>query len=120
MHLGVALIARAQSSEVVQVREAALDDPPLNTEPGAVFGAPPGDDGLDPARPQQPTVLVVVVAAIGQDEVGLLARPAGFASHRRGMQQVEQRQQLGDVVAVTAGQRDRQRDAGGIDEQVVL
>ena len=36
------------------------------------------------------------------------------------MQVVEQRQQLGDVVAVAAGQRDGERDAGGVDEQVVL
>jgi hypothetical protein len=36
------------------------------------------------------------------------------------VQLIEQRQQLGDVVAVAAGQRNAQRDAGGIDEQVVL
>jgi hypothetical protein len=32
----------------------------------------------------------------------------------------DQRQQLGDVVAVPAGQADRQRDAAGVDEQMVL
>jgi hypothetical protein len=32
------------------------------------------------------------------------------------VQVVQQREQLGDVVAVAAGQRDGQRDAGGIDQ----
>jgi hypothetical protein len=36
------------------------------------------------------------------------------------VQLIEQRQQLGDVVAVGAGQRNGQRDAAGVDERVVL
>jgi hypothetical protein len=36
------------------------------------------------------------------------------------VQLIEQRQQLRNVVAVAAGQCDGQRDAGGIDQQVVL
>jgi hypothetical protein len=36
------------------------------------------------------------------------------------VQLIEQRQQLGDVVAVAASQRNGQRDAAGVDEQVVL
>jgi len=36
------------------------------------------------------------------------------------VQRVEQRHQLGDVVAVAAGQRDGQRDTRGVDEQMVL
>jgi hypothetical protein len=65
-------------------------------------------------------VFVVVVAAIGEKQVGLLARPSALASDRPGVEIVQQRQELGDVVAVAAGQRDGQRDARGIDEQVVL
>jgi len=36
------------------------------------------------------------------------------------VQQLEQRNQLRDVVAVAAGERDDERDARGVDEQVVL
>jgi hypothetical protein len=36
------------------------------------------------------------------------------------MEIVQQRQQLSDVVAVAAGQCDRQRDPGRVDEQMVL
>jgi len=36
------------------------------------------------------------------------------------MEVVEQRQQLRHVVAVAAGQRDGERDAGRVDEQMVF
>jgi hypothetical protein len=58
----------------------------------------------------------VVTAAVGDHQVGLLARPAGPASDRPKVQIVHQWQQLGDVVAVAAGQRDGERDPGGVDE----
>jgi hypothetical protein len=104
----------------VQVREAALDDPSLASEPGSVRDATLGDDRLDPPRPEQPAVLDEVIAAVGQHGVGFLARAADLAGHRPGGEVIEQRQQLGDVVAVAAGQRDGQRNAGRVDQQVVL
>jgi hypothetical protein len=36
------------------------------------------------------------------------------------VQILEQRDQLGDVVAVATGEGDRKRDAAGVDEQMVL
>jgi hypothetical protein len=36
------------------------------------------------------------------------------------VQILDQRQQLGDIVAVPAGQRDREWDAARIDQQMVL
>ena len=105
---------------MVQVREAAFDDPALAPEPGAVRGVAAGDDWRDAARPEDAPVLQEVIAAIAQQPVGLLAWPAAFALDRPGVQLVEQRDELGDVVAVAGGQRDGQRDAGRIDEQVVL
>ena len=79
-----------------------------------------GDHWLDAARPQQPTVLVVVVAAIGEQQVGLLTRSAWLAGDRSGVEVIEQRQQLCDVVAVAAGQCDGEWDAGRVDEQMVF
>lgn len=120
MHLGVSFVADPEAAEVVQVREAAFDDPAPGAQPGAVLDAAPGDDRFDAARPQQPAVLVVVIAAVGQHDVGLLARAAELAGDRSGAQVVEQRQELGDIVAVAAGQRDRQRDPGRVDQEMVL
>jgi len=79
-----------------------------------------GDDRLDPACPEQPAVLVVVIAAVSEHDIGLLPRPPRFAADRPGVQEIEQREQLGDVVAVGAGQRDRERDPGAVDQEVVL
>ena len=84
--LGIALIADPQAPEVVQVRKAALDDPAVATESGAVLGATPGDHRLDVALRQQSAVLVVVIAAIGDHGVGLLTRPADLPSDRPGVQ----------------------------------
>jgi len=36
------------------------------------------------------------------------------------VQPIEQRQQLGDVVAVAAGQRERERNTRRVDQEVVL
>lgn len=120
MDLGVAFVADPQPAEVVQVREAALDDPALFAQAGAMRHAPACDEVPDVAGAQDPAVLVVVVATIGQQGIGLLPWPADFPGDRSGVQLVQQRQQLGDVVAVSARQGDGERDAVGVDEQVVL
>jgi hypothetical protein len=77
-----------------------------------------GDARADAAGAEQTSVLVDVVAAVGEQLAGLASRPATPSADRR--YRIEQRQQLGDVVAVPAGQRDRERDAVGFDDQVVL
>lgn len=120
MDLGVAFVAGSEAAEVVQVREAAFDDPAFAAEVGAVLDAALGDDGFDPARPEQSAVLVVVIAAIGEEAVGLAPRATWLAGDRPGVQALEQRDQLRDVVAIAAGQRDRERNARGVDEKVVL
>jgi hypothetical protein len=62
----------------------------------------------------------VVIAAISEQQVGFLAGPADLPGDRPGVQIVEQRQQLGDVVAVAGGQRDGQRDTSRVDQQMVF
>ena len=98
------------------MREAALNNPAFSSEPGAVLGTAAGDHGLDPAGPQQPAVLVVVITAIGDHDVRLLAWSSSLASDRPGMEIVQQRQQLGDVVAVAGAQRDRERNTARVNE----
>ena len=118
--VGVAFVAGSEAAEVVEVGEGAFDDPALAAQAGAVRDAAFGDHGFDAAGPEQPAVLVEVIAAVGQDEVGLGPGSTDLAGDRPGAQLVKQRDQLGDVVAVSAGQRDGERDAAGVDEQVVL
>ena len=62
----------------------------------------------------------MVVATIAEDDVGFLARTADLARDGPRVQVFKQRDELGDVVAVAARERDGERDAGRIDQEVVL
>ena len=118
MDLVAAVVADEQSFELVQPGEGALDDPADAAEPGAVLGLAAGDLGLDPSGAEFAPVLVVVVAAVGGDPLGSAARAADLAAHRRDA--FDERDQLGDVVAVAAGDRPGERDPGRVYEKVML
>jgi hypothetical protein len=118
VEVGSAFVAGAQPLEGVQPREPALDDPAGLTQSGAVRDTAAGDARGDAAGAQQAAVLVVVVATVGVDLAGLAAGSSAAAANRR--YGVDQRDQLGDVVAVAAGEGDRERDAAGVADQVVL
>ena len=70
----MALIARAQPTQVVQPGEGSLHNPALFAESRAVLGAAPGDHGLHTTAAQLTTVLVVVIAAVGEQPLGTPAR----------------------------------------------
>ena len=76
------------------------------------------DGGFDATAPELAAVLVVVIAAVGEQLVGALARSAGLALDRG--EPVDEGQQLGDVVAVAAGERGGEWDPGRVGQQVVL
>jgi hypothetical protein len=116
--VGAAFVADEQPFELVQPGEAALDDPAVAAEAGAVLGLAAGDLGFDPALPEQPAVLVVVVAAVGAQPLWPPTRSTDDAAHAR--HGVDQRDQLGDVVAVAAREREGKRESARIDEEVVL
>jgi len=120
VNCGVAFVADAQTAKVVQVRKAALNDPALGSQPRAVPCPPAADDRCDPTGPQQAAVLVMVIASVREEAVGFLAGAAALAGDGPGMQVIEQRDQLGDVVAIAGGERNGKRDAGRIDQQMVF
>jgi hypothetical protein len=102
----------------VEPGEGAFDDPAVAAEAGAVFGLAPRDDRLDASLPDEPPVLIVVVAAVGDQRpwsASWATDPAADGRHS-----VEQLEQLRDVVAVAAGERPRERDTAAVYEQVVL
>lgn len=90
----------AESLHAVVPGDRSLDHPPVDAQPGAVWCAAAGDPRADALGPYRFAVLVVVVGPVGEQFVGA---PAGPAADRWDL--VDQRQQLGDVVAVAAGQR---------------
>ena len=118
MDLGAAVVADEQPLEVMEPGEGALNDPAGTAEAGAVPGLPTRDLRGDAASAELAPVFVVVVAAVGGDALGPSPRPARRAPHRRDT--VNQRDQLGDVVAVATGERPGEWDPGRIDQEVVL
>jgi hypothetical protein len=60
----------------------------------------------------------VVLAAVGKDPLSALAGTTRLAGD--GADTVDQRQELGDIVAVPAGQGDRERYPARVGDQVVL
>lgn len=110
------LPADPQAPEVVQMRERPLDYPPMDTQAGAVFGLPAPDH--EPDAEGQAPVLVVVVAAVCKSRVGAPAGPVPLAAHWGDSRQ--ERDELGDVVAVATGECKSERDTVGIGDQMVL
>ncbi len=110
--------ADEQSAAVVQPGEGAFDDPAIASKPGAVLGLAARDHRLDPSLPDEPAIFVVVVAAVGDHAVGAPPGPTNASTY--GWHEVEQREQLRDVVAVTAGERPGQRDAPAVYKEMLL
>ena len=93
--------AHQQAALVVEVADRAFDDPAFPAQPAAVIGLAAGDDGFDATLPDQSAVLVVVIAAVSDQPVGSVSgssRPATDGWHG-----IQQRQELGHVVAVGGG-----------------
>lgn len=99
----------AQAAEPVQVGEGAFHDPALGSQSGAVFGTPPRDQRFHSECADEAAVLVVVVATVTEYDVRAAPGPAALAAYRRNG--FEQRNELGDVVAVAARQGGGERDA---------
>jgi hypothetical protein len=78
-----AVSADEQAAAVVQPGKGALDDPAVAAEPGSVLGLTASDQGLDAALPDEAAVLVVVVAAVGDQRPRSASWPADAAADGR-------------------------------------
>lgn len=113
-----ALETNTQAPEVMQPGVRAFDDPAGLAKTAAVRLATPGDFGGDARGVQGLAVLVMVVATIGLNDVGLGQRATTLAADRGNG--LDQRQKLGDIVAIGAGQDERERDALRFGNEMVL
>ena len=118
MNTGPTFVAQVEATEPMQPGQCAFHDPPRPTEPAAMGRAALGELGVDPAAVQRVAVRLRVIAPIALNQVRLADGTTGTPAQRR--DRVDQRQQLGDVVAVRGSQQRRQRDAAGLGENVVL
>src|SRR5215471_12223534 len=112
------LPADAQPPEPVQQRDGLLHHVPVHAQARTVRRATAGDDRADALGLDLGPVLVVVVAAVSEHLPRPLPGPPAAPAHRR--DRVDQRDELGDVVAVATGQRDRQRDTTAVGDHVML
>jgi hypothetical protein len=103
VEIGASFVAGAESFELVQPGEGALDDPAHLAQSAILGDAASGDQRFDAALPQQTAVLVEVVAPVGVQAPGLAAGTSAQSPDRRNG--VQQRQELGNVVPVAAGCR---------------
>ena len=83
MDVVAAVGADEESAAVVEPGEGAFDDPAMAPKAGAVVGLAAGDDRLDASLPDEAAVLVVVVAAVGDQRSGSASWPADPAAHGR-------------------------------------
>ena len=97
---------------------SALNDPAVAAEARAVLGPAARDLGFDSPLAQLPPLRPMVVGTVGSEALGPAARTADAASDRR--HPVDERDQLGDVVTVAAGERPGERDPGRVDQEMVL
>ena len=118
MDVSAAVKADEQPFELVQPCEGALDHPAVAAESGAVLALSPCDLRSDAAPAKLASLRTVVVGAISGDPVGTPAGSADLATD--GRNPLDQRHQLGYVVAVAARERPGERDAAAVYKEVVL
>jgi hypothetical protein len=118
VNVGPTLKANAKTTKVVEPCVSTLDHPAEFAQSAAVFSATPGDHRFDAALAKPLTMRLRVVATICVDDLRLLKRSAARATN--GWNRVNERQQLGNVVAIRAGQDCTDGDAIGVDEDVML
>jgi len=118
MNIGATFVTDAQPTVLEQPRDGSLDDPTVDTQSTAVLGPTPCQGRRDMALTQLPTVRLRVIGPVPLDTIRAPAGPSDLA--RDGRNRIDQRQQLRDVVAIGSRDLDRQRNATGIGDQMML
>lgn len=112
--VGSTLKENSKTAKIVQPYVSTLDHPAELADSAAVFRAAPGNHVFDTACTKPLTMRLRVIATICVDDFGLAKRSAAYAAKWR--DRVDERQQLGNVVAIRATQDGTDGDAIGVDE----
>lgn len=111
-------VSDPQAPEVMKPGQAALDDPAGFAQTAAVRHTSLCQQRFDATLFQCIAMGLRIVTTLSLHGFGTLWRTTSFAVNVRN--RIEQRQQLGDVVAIGFGQDNAQRHAPGIGQQMVL
>ncbi|SPD61796.1 conserved protein of unknown function (plasmid) [Cupriavidus taiwanensis] len=118
MNVSSTFEANAKTTKVVKPRLGTFDNPAELAQTTTVLSPAFGKHRLDAALAKPLTMWLGVIASVCVDDFWLLKRSAAHAAN--GRDRVDERQQLGDVVAIRPGQDCADWDAICIDEDVVL
>ncbi len=118
MNVGTSFIAHAQSPEVVQPRQGALNHPARFSKAAAVCGTAFGEVRPNAHLPQGFSVGFGIVASIGLKAIGTMTRSSALAAYRRN--RLHQGQQLRHIVGVRTRHREGQGDALRVREDMMF
>ena len=110
--------ACSHASKVVQPAECAFGNPTIDSQAAAMFRIPFRQVRFDAAIAECFSMFFGVVRPIRIHLLRALLGPARFSRHR--LDPVHQRDQLGHVVSIRAGEDEVERDAVGIGDDMVL
>lgn len=118
MNVSPTFEANAKTAKVVKPRMSTFDNPAEFAQATAVFCPAPGEHRFDAALAKPLTMRLGIIATVCEDDFGLQKRSAAHAAN--GWDRGDERQQLGEVGVVRAGQDCADGDAICIDEDVML
>lgn len=111
-------VTEAQSAELMQPCDGAFNHPARRPQSAAMARAALGDLTLDALIFERVTNRLTVISPISLHTTGLAQRTATLADD--GCDPGQQRQQLGDIVAIGFGQNHIHRKALRVDEEVMF
>lgn len=118
MNIGATFVSDPQSTVLEQPRNGPFHGPAMNAQSAAVFRPTPCQDGDNMSLTQLATVGLRVIGSVPLDTVRTAAGPSPLACDRGN--RIDQRQQLRDIVAIGGRDLHGQRNAVGVDDQMVL
>ncbi len=118
MNVGATFEANSETAEMMQPGVSTFDDPTDFSKATTVRVAAPRNDGWDVAFVKDASAFVVVVTAVGVDAARTAQRSSTHAADRCDC--LDQRNQLGDVVTIGAGQDCRDWRSVGVGGDVVF
>ncbi len=118
MNGGAPLVADIESAIAMEPSQGTLDDPSGAAQAAAVGRTAFGEGRADSAGVEHAAMRLRIVRAVALDQAGFAARAPGAAP--QGRDGVNERQQLGDVVAVRGGQDRGEGDAARLGQNVMF
>lgn len=118
MNVSAPFVTHAQTPQVMEPGESALDHPAAFAKPTAMRHPSFCQQRPDAASHEFFSMRLRVISAVSLRHLRTPSRTASFAADTG--DGIEQRQKLGNVVAVGSRQHDTQRHASAIGQQMML